>query len=44
MIAAIPVLAGAAAIAAYLRRIWALTTLALAVAIFGIRRCWQPPP
>ncbi|MGJ5591182.1 hypothetical protein ACSBQY_08185 [Micrococcus lylae] len=36
MIAAIPVLAGAAAIAAYLRRMWVLTASALVVAIFGI--------
>lgn len=36
MIAAIPVLAGASAVAAYLRRRWVLTAVALAVAIVGI--------
>lgn len=36
MIAAIPVLAGSAAIAAYLRRMWVLTAAAVVVAIFGI--------
>lgn len=36
MIAAIPLLAGASAIAAYLRRLWVLTAAALMVAIFGI--------
>lgn len=36
MIAAIPVLAGVSAVAAYLRRTWWLTAVALVVAIVGI--------